>query len=132
MDQREYYEECKSIAQEALNEQSVKTSDDYEEKRDEVMESMEQSIDSHSFLIYTDHVYAVLQITSNTDAYEDVGIELDASKGFDHIATQVAYWAMRQDVQECLDELVEELPEASEENEEEEEEIANTAKEQVS
>jgi hypothetical protein len=47
----------------------------------------------------------VLEYSSNDEAFEDQGIELDTSRGWRNILTQVAYWAMFADVEEALSEL---------------------------
>lgn len=89
--QAEYFQSCKSIAQDAIDE----CPDDTEAQDEHLWESL----DGSCWMIYTWRSFEVLRHTNNDDAWTEVG-ELDKDKAI----LQMAFWAMLAD---CRDELQE-------------------------
>jgi hypothetical protein len=72
---------------------------------DEMYDAVHETVDGSQWIIYYGRNLEVLQSTNHEDNYEDQGMELDTSKGWRNIITQVAYWAMIGDVEEALSDL---------------------------
>lgn len=80
--------------------------DEWKQDNDlEVFERIHELIEGNHYVIYYSANIEVLQASNNEDAFEDQGGELDTSKGWRSILTQVAYFAMWQDVMDKLEEL---------------------------
>ena len=90
---QEYWETVDLIAEEAK--------ENAEEYGDDVYDNVNQSVDGSYWIIYTHAQLKVLQYTDNKDAINDVyGDTLEGSA--DTIITQIAYFAMVQDVMDRL------------------------------
>jgi hypothetical protein len=86
---REYWETVDTIAEDAK--------DNAEEYGSDVYDNVNESVDGSYWIIYTHAQLKVLQYTDNKDAINDVyGDTLEGSA--DTIITQIAYFAMVQDV----------------------------------
>jgi hypothetical protein len=67
-----------------------------------------EAIDGHSFIIYTYKALAVLQHTDNQDAaFDNGGLNADS---FADTITQMAFWAMHQDVVEKICNIIDDAP----------------------
>lgn len=106
----EYLNDIDDIINDAIDACGVKTQEQFEENRTEVIDHITESIGSSCWLIYTGRSLALLQFTNNRDAYTDHGVELNTDNGFDDIVSQVAYYAMYEDTMGTIDSIVEELP----------------------
>jgi len=90
---REYWETVDTIAENAK--------DNAEEYGSDVYDNVNESVDGSYWIIYTHAQLKVLQYTDNKDAINDVyGDTLEGSA--DTIITQIAYFAMVQDVMDRL------------------------------
>lgn len=90
---REYWETVDTIAEDAK--------DNAEEYGSDVYDNVNESVDGSYWIIYTHAQLKVLQYTDNKDAINDVyGDTLEGSA--DTIITQIAYFAMVQDVMDRL------------------------------
>ena len=90
---REYWVSVEHIAEEAK--------DNAEEYGSDVYDNVNESVDGSYWIIYTHAQLKVLQYTDNKDAINDVyGDTLEGSA--DTIITQIAYFAMVQDVMDRL------------------------------
>ncbi len=90
---REYWETVDTIAEDAK--------DNAEEYGSDVYDNVHESVDGSYWIIYTHAQLKVLQYTDNKDAINDVyGDTLEGSA--DTIITQIAYFAMVQDVMDRL------------------------------
>ena len=93
-----YWESIESTAQ------GIK--DEFKEYPDtEVSELVWQSVDGSAWIIYYANNLDVLQQSNNSDAIDDAGVEIDTSRGWRHILTPVAFYAMEADVWEALRDL---------------------------
>lgn len=123
MDYMEYRAEVEAIAKEIVNDwlrREGKDSLHDETVPYEIYEAVHEWVDGHHWIIYHTHNMGVLENSHNADAFEDLGIELDTSRGWRDILTQVAFWAMRTDVEEAVREEWERLTEEYEEQSDEE------------
>lgn len=95
---QDYLKTVKSVAQ------GIK--EEYENYGDTDIEQMiHEQVDGNHYIIYYHANLIVLQNSDNADAIDDVGMEIDTSQGWQNILTQVAYFAMEQDVRDALEEL---------------------------
>jgi sulfite reductase alpha subunit-like flavoprotein len=93
----EYLQTVKAIAEDIK--------DDYKSFGGEVYDMVHEQVDGNEYIIYYAKNLEVLQNSPNSDAIDDVGMEIDTSKGWQNILTQVAYFAMVQDVMDELENL---------------------------
>jgi len=96
----EYWKSVKSYAQEIVE----LSRDEDQEISDLLYETVDQS--AWVFMYYG--AKQTIEHSKNSDAYEDVGIELDTSQGFNGIRSQVAFWALYTDIQEAITKIEEE------------------------
>jgi hypothetical protein len=99
---RWYFDEIRSLAEEAMKEYPVKredpdddrSSDENEEDRDTWLH---ETIDGHEFVIYTAKAQAVILASNNPDAEEEETGEASTDD------SRRAYFAMRADVREHME-----------------------------
>lgn len=92
---KEYWGTVKAIAQEIK--------DEYKQYGDiDVEQMIAEQVDGSEYIIYYAKNLEVLQNSDNADAIDEVGAEIDTSKGWQNILTQVAYYAMEADVRDAL------------------------------
>lgn len=92
---KEYWGTVKAIAQDIK--------DEYKQYGDtDVEELIVQHVDGSEYIIYYHKNLEVLQNSDNADAIDEVGAEIDTSKGWQNILTQVAFYAMEADVRDAL------------------------------
>lgn len=72
---------------------------------DDMYDAVHETVDGSQWIIYYSRNLEVLNNTRHEDNIEDQGMELDTSKGWRNIITQVAYWAMVGDVEDELADL---------------------------
>lgn len=100
MDQREYFSECQSIAQEIVKE--------CDGDRDAAYDALHERIDGHEYIIDTHKALMVLVHSQHDNQlFEELGsTEFDDSTS---AFTKMAYFAMHADVLEYLDPLLDEM-----------------------
>ena len=120
MTKNEYYNEVNRMARDLYEEAVAEGCTDKDSIYDFFFENLPQSVDSHSFIIYTYRNLEVLSLTDNREAYFEAGIVLDRADSTGEVFQQLAYWALHADVTEafhdCIDVWLIDLP--SEEDEE--------------
>jgi len=93
--ERNYWNSVQSIADEL-----------YQRGRDgeisDIGDALFEEIDGSAWIIYTYKARKVMLYTRNDDALEDHGLE-QPTGGYDNVTTAYAFWAMYQDVIDCLD-----------------------------
>jgi len=102
---KEYWDTVRSLAECIVDEC---------EDQDEFYDRAFEIVDGSSYVIFYSKNMVVLQCSNNDGAFEDQGIELETSRGWRHILTQVAFWAMLQDVMEALEMIIDEREENNE------------------
>jgi len=102
---KEYWDTVRSLAEQVVSEC---------EDQDEFYDRACERVDGSSYIIYYSENMVVLQCSNNEDSFEDQGIELETSRGWRHILTQIAFWAMLQDVMEALEMIIDEREENNE------------------
>lgn len=95
---QDYWKNVKSIAEDIKDDWMRDPSLD-------VNERVWEEVDGHHYIIYYHANMVVLQNSDNDDAISDAGVDIDTSKGWRHILTQVAFYAMERDVYDALEEL---------------------------
>ncbi len=103
MTQRDYYEQCRAIAEEC-----VKEAEGDEERAQDLVH---ESVDGHQYIIYTHYNMCVLRHSRNDSAYFDNFGPLQAD-GFSDAMAKMAFAAMYQDVCEELGDALEAYNEA--------------------
>lgn len=95
---RDYHESVASIAQEAL---------DVEKEGGEPSDYVHESVDGSHYVIYTHANLTVLRESDNDSAaFDDMGKDAFAScESFAAVTQVLAYWAMRADIEQKLQEL---------------------------
>ena len=83
---------------------------DRELDHDEIYDLVHEYVDGHEWCIYYYGHDIILQHTENEEAYLDIYCNRDigdivAEHGLDHMRGVQAFWAMVQDVNECLFEM---------------------------
>lgn len=102
----DYWKEVSEVAQSILDELEIQSSDDYEDKRDEISDYLFETVDGHQWIIYTFYNKEILRHTNNESYSEDnFGTEGYADKSYDEIGLQIAFWAFYADIQDNLYEL---------------------------
>jgi hypothetical protein len=96
--QQSYYANIRNIADELHDEWR-------EGQLDDVQQRVHEEVDGSYWIIYYHANMKVLEYSSNDDAIDDMGAELDTSQGWRGVIQQVAYYAMEADLNEALDEL---------------------------
>ena len=97
---KEYWADVRAIAEEIKDE--VKSG---QMSGDEVYGRVHENVDGSQWIIYYGRKLDVLQSSSNSDAIDNAGVGIDTSKGWQNILTQVAYFAMVQDVMDELESI---------------------------
>ena len=123
----EYWTDIKDYATEIMEEAIEEDPQDPEEGID-LHDRIHESVDGACWIIYTHRALKVMEYSDNTEAYEDLG-PIPEGKSWPEIVTYCAFWAMRQDVTDALQGLIEtyEPPEEDEdEDEDAEEQIPRT------
>ena len=122
MDYMEYRAEVEAIAKDIIDSwlrREGKASLRDEDVPDAIYDAVHEWVGDHHWIIYHTHNMGVLENSHNADAIDDLGVELDTSRGWRDILTQIAFWAMRTDVEEAVreewDRLTEEYEEQSDE-----------------
>lgn len=87
---------------------------------DDINEAIWEDVDGNHYIIYYSANMEVLQESRNDDAISDAGVEIDTSKGWRAILTQVAFYAMEADVRDALTDLGWDGMDSFEDEEEEE------------
>lgn len=122
MNYSEYFTECQRLAGDAvelaMQSCSLKAS---ELDVFDVYDFVYELVDGHEWIIYTHHALNILQHTPNDDALFEVG-DLSGVDSASSVYTNLASWAMREDVLQELDAALQKAIDAEEEEEEEEEE----------
>lgn len=114
----EYWESVRSYAEGILEELEIKTLEDFAAREDsgEISDRVWETVDNSQWIIYYSYNMTVLDASDNPDAFDDAGIELDVSKGWRHILTQVAFFAMEHDIRAQIESLKDDLPETVDES----------------
>ena len=95
----EYWNTVKAIAQD-IKEEYQESGGDFD-----VEERIWEEVDGSEYIIYYHKNLEVLQNSDNSDEIDNVGAEIDTSKGWQAILTQVAFYAMEADVRDALSEI---------------------------
>lgn len=116
----DYWRTVAGIAQDALEAWRDADWDD-----DARYEAVWEGVDGSQYIIYTCETLRVFQFTDNDGAWEDLG-PLDSTKGWEHVLQQIAFCAMRADVEDKIRDMEDDYraqhgPPDSEPEEEEEE-----------
>ena len=101
MNYSEYHEEITSIV-ETILEDARSYCDSAREAEEHVAQSLHETIDGHSYIIYTHEAMMVLQHSSNEDAFFEEGMDSSGWESYSDVVTQLAFFAMRQDVLEAM------------------------------
>jgi hypothetical protein len=95
-----YYEDVSGIAEDATQE-AKDNCDDSMEVNEFAIEFVHQSVDSH--LTYTRDAYMALMESSNPDeGIESGGVDLGSCDSASQVVTQLAFYAMYQDVMDKI------------------------------
>lgn len=73
---------------------------------DKITEAIYSAVDCDSWVIYTHRALAVLQHTTNDDAFFAQGMTLDACEDASSVYTTLAHYAMLEDVSERVQGLL--------------------------
>lgn len=106
--QSEYFTQCQAIAVEAVKEA--------EGDRDRVYDSINETVDSHQWIIYTYYNLQVLTHSDHAEAYFDDMDVLETSS-FGETMMRLAAYAMLADVSEYLEKALTEYKETQQESE---------------
>ena len=101
MKYHEYHEEIARIVEDIL-EDARSYCDSAREAEEHIDQSLHETIDGHSYVIYTHEAAMVLHHSSNEDAFFEEGMEASGWESYSDVVTQLAFFAMRQDVQEAM------------------------------
>lgn len=93
---QEYWETVESIAKEAK---------EAEKRGEDAGDYIHESVDGSHYVIYTYANLVCLQESKNEDAAFEVGDGLGDCNSYCALMARLAYWAMRQDVDEAFEEL---------------------------
>ena len=72
---------------------------------DDMNDRVWQDVDGSQWIIYYASNMQVLEESRNPDAIDDAGVDIDVSRGWRNILTQVAFYAMEADLWEALSDL---------------------------
>lgn len=121
-----YWEEIKSIALAVFEETMSEHDNDIDSAEDHFYDNLHETLDGHSWVIYNHYNLEVLQHASNPEAMidsmgaEEAGIVL-ADRGLAGLHNALTYWAMYEDAQSELQDLIDDYePEEQDYNESEE------------
>ena len=95
----EYWQTVQAIARD-IKEEYQESGGDFD-----VENRIWEEVDGNAYIIYYHKNLEVLQNSDNSDAIDEVGAEIDTSKGWQNILTQVAFYAMEADVRDALSEI---------------------------
>lgn len=104
MTRDEYFRQCIEICKDAMK--------DAEEYGTEVYDNVHESVDGHEYVIYTNQNLEVLTHSNHRDAYFEDNDTIAAAE-FGDLMMRLAFYAMRQDVEDCMDIAKRELEKAS-------------------
>ena len=93
----------------AVNSYAIDILERSKSEGEDIQDLLMKAVDGSSWVFMYFGAKQCIEHSSNSDAYEDMGMELDGSKGFDSICTQVAFWALYTDIQEAITELEDEM-----------------------
>lgn len=104
----EYWDSVASIARDAF---------DHEKEGGDASDHIHESVDGSQHIIYTGRNLTVLQESRHADAgFDEMGDDcLSGCTSFSEVTARLAYWAMRADVDEALQELRDNAEEVAEE-----------------
>lgn len=94
MDRHEYFRQCIEVAKDAIK--------NAEEYGTEVSDNVHGSVDIHEYVIYTNKNLEVLTHSNNADAYFEENDTIEADN-FADLTRRLAAYAMRADVNDCMD-----------------------------
>ena len=107
----DYWNQINDHAKNILDENNITTEDELREN-DDIWDSIHETVDGDSWLIYYYYHPQILQHTKNGDALEEYGFE-----GFntvDEILAASAFWAMHHDISDAINDFdFDELEEAA-------------------
>ena len=99
---KEYWDEIRSIALDAIEEGWTQAGADADEPDEEAMqEYVQQTVDGHQWIIYYGYPEDVLRFTDNKDAYIDAFGSIEA-KDTNEALAKMAYMAMEADVNSTI------------------------------
>jgi hypothetical protein len=99
--QRHYFDAVRAIEQD-IREEAARRSGPVQD----IGDAIHEAVDGSEWVIYTYRAKAVLDYSDNRDAFRDMGMD-SSDWGSDGIPwSQLAYWAMFEDVNSRLDDLV--------------------------
>ena len=111
LSRQEYHKEINEIALDLWNKALEDANDDKDEAQDLVHEWIHELVDGHHWVIYNYYHNLILHHSSNDEAYLDVYDDaslgqLVKDKGVDGLHTTMAYFAMSQDIQDSIYEVL--------------------------
>lgn len=118
-----YWEEIKSIAVSVFEETMAYHDNDIDSAEDHFNDNLHETIDGHQWVIYNHYNLNVLQHASNPEAMidsmgaEEAGLVL-ADRGLSGLHNALTYWAMYEDAQSELQDLIDNYEPEGEEGEE--------------
>lgn len=99
----EYWQEIRNIARLAIEDIAIGDCDDLSER-------VWETVDGHSWIVYTANHLDVLAHTDNRDSYvDDIGGDFEGCATFDEITLRFAFYAMLTDVNESVDDAAAEV-----------------------
>jgi hypothetical protein len=108
MNNSDYNAEIKSIAAYLVSDAMEQCDNDRDDAEELINDSLlHETIDGHQWVIYYSYNLDVIQNSDNSEAYKDVYDNesigaLVSEKGVDDLNTMIAFFAMYQDVQDCI------------------------------
>lgn len=121
---RDYFVECKELAQTIFAEVMTEHDNDMYSAEDHFHDRLHETIEGHQWIIYNHYNLQVLQHANNPEAMidelgnESAGHSLEEG-GLSTLHMHLAFWAMKEDVSSELQELIEDYePEEQDEDEE--------------
>ena len=111
LSRQEYHKEINELAHDIWSEALEQSDNDKDEAQDLVHDWIHELVDSHQWIIYTYYHNLVLHHSSNDaaylDVYDDASLgELVKDKGVDGLHMTMAYFAMSQDIQDAIFEVL--------------------------
>jgi hypothetical protein len=99
---KEYLDEIRGIAADAIEEGWTQAGEDADEPNEEAMqEYVQQTVDGHQWIIYYGYPEDVLRFTDNKDAYIEEFGSIEATDTNDALA-KMAYMAMMRDITDYI------------------------------
>ena len=111
LSRQEYHKEINEIALDLWNKALEDANDDKDEAQDLVHDWIHELVDGHQWVIWNYYHNLILHHSSNDEAYLDVYDdaslgELVKDKGVDGLHMTMAYFAMTQDIQDAIYEVL--------------------------